>query len=101
MATVTPDQILKMSKYLAERGPGSFVGEAALLSGGKRGATVVCKTEELTAMYLLKGDFDAVIAEFPDVLEHIMEISNARKSPLQLQPKRGGSATKSFSPSIL
>ena len=94
LATVTPDQILKMSKYLAERGPGSFVGEAALLSGAPRGATVVCKTTELTAMYLLKGDFDAVVADFPDVLDHIMEISNARKKATAAPPNKNASGTK-------
>ena len=79
LSVATPDMIVRNSKYLAERGPGSFVGEAALLSGAKRGATVVCKSDDLTAMYLLKEDFDEVIQEFPDVLDHIMEVSDTRK----------------------
>ncbi len=36
------------------------MGEAALLSGARRGATVVCTSHVTQALYLLKDDFDEV-----------------------------------------
>ena len=77
------------------------MGEAALLSGAPRGATVVCKTTELTAMYLLKGDFDAVVADFPDVLDHIMEISNARKKATAAPPNKKCERDKGVSAAVV
>ncbi|MGG1515009.1 peptidase domain-containing ABC transporter [Paenibacillus oryzisoli] len=77
--------ILKTGAALVERGaeaaivnrlyPGDFFGELALLTGEPRKATIRA-AEPVTAFRLGRDDFDALVAQFPRILEAIRPIAS-------------------------
>jgi CRP/FNR family transcriptional regulator, cyclic AMP receptor protein len=65
---------------LARRGPGTIVGEMALIEHGPRTATVTAATP-LTAYVLNRGEFSSLLADAPDVAAKITsEIESRRNS---------------------
>ena len=79
-AEIEPDELRELSIQVAERKPGSFVGEAALLSGARRGASVVAATDAVQALYLLREDFLECIDSFPELASMFAGISELRKA---------------------
>jgi hypothetical protein len=61
---------------------GSFFGEIALITSGKRTASVRASTF-CDLFVLTKEDFDEVLADFPDVAHVIQEAANARYNLLK------------------
>ena len=57
---------------LADAGPGTVLGEIALLDGGPRTATVTL-TEASRLLVLARREFQTLIDEFPDVRLHVFE----------------------------
>ncbi len=57
---------------LADAGPGTVLGEIALLDGGPRTATVTL-TEASRLLVLARREFLTLIDEFPDVRLHVFE----------------------------
>lgn len=53
---------------LAELGPGDFFGEVSLLTGRPRTATITAASS-VTAIELVKDDFDAIVIDHPEVRE--------------------------------
>ena len=65
---------------LARRGPGTIVGEMALIEHGPRTATVTAATP-LTAYVLNRGEFSSLLADAPDVAAKITgELESRRNS---------------------
>jgi CRP-like cAMP-binding protein len=64
-------------KVFAERGPGEYVGEIALLLKARRTATVTAKTPVQT-LTLGKGDFDQLVAAHLYV-SHSLELETSRR----------------------
>ncbi len=62
---------------LAELGPGQAFGEMALLSGGKRTATIRCKAD-CHLLAIDKDDFDRLLAEDPFLDEQVRKLSHER-----------------------
>ncbi|MDQ3691484.1 MAG: cyclic nucleotide-binding domain-containing protein [Chloroflexota bacterium] len=57
---------------LADAGPGTVLGEIALLDGGPRTATVTL-TQASRLLVLARREFQTLIDEFPDVRLHVFE----------------------------
>jgi len=65
-------------KHVALLVPGDYFGEAALLYGRRRSATVVAETEvELLA--LSKEDFDALLSRYPQLKPNLLVSSGSRE----------------------
>lgn len=62
---------------LADLGPGQWFGEASLLTGAPRNATVVALTEAEVAE-LPKEAFEASLRREPDLLEHLVDLMARR-----------------------
>jgi CRP-like cAMP-binding protein len=67
----------KTGQALAELGAGQAFGEMALLSGGKRTATVRAKTDS-HLLAIDKADFDRLLAEDPFLNEQVRKLSHVR-----------------------
>lgn len=68
-------------KTLAELGPGEWVGEASLLTGAPRSATVIAATSALL-LEMDKAAFEADLKREPQVLDHLVDLME-RRSILQ------------------
>jgi small-conductance mechanosensitive channel len=64
-------------KPLAELGPGQWFGEASLLTGAPRSATVVALTEA-EIIILPKEGFEASLKREPEVLERLVDLMDRR-----------------------
>ncbi len=64
-------------KPLAELGPGQWFGEASLLTGAPRSATVVALTEA-EIVILPKESFEASLKREPEVLERLVDLMERR-----------------------
>jgi hypothetical protein len=75
-------------KPLADLGPGQWFGEASLLTGAPRGATVVALTEA-EIIILPKEGFEASLKREPEVLERLLDLMEQRdrESPGAGAPK--------------
>lgn len=62
---------------LADLGPGQWFGEASLLTGAPRSATVVALTEA-EIVILPKEGFEASLKREPEVLEHLVDLMERR-----------------------
>ena len=84
LVTVTREQA-GVSNSLAEMGPGSFFGEAALMSGRPRSATVTAKVDTV-AYSLKKGDFLAAIASNASFGDQLRQTFFKRQAPATSSP---------------
>jgi small-conductance mechanosensitive channel len=75
-------------KSLAELGPGQWFGEASLLTGAPRSATVVALTEA-EIIILPKEGFEASLKREPEVLERLVDLMERRdqQGPEEATPK--------------
>jgi CRP-like cAMP-binding protein len=64
-------------KPLADLGPGQWFGEASLLTGAPRSATVVALTEA-EIVILPKEGFEASLKREPEVLERLVDLMERR-----------------------
>ena len=62
---------------MAELGPGQWFGEASLLTGAPRNATVVALTEAEVAE-LPKAAFEASLKREPELLERLVDLMEQR-----------------------
>jgi CRP-like cAMP-binding protein len=59
-------------RVLAERGPGEFFGEIALVSEGSRTATATCMTD--CRLFILgRREFHSLMDEFPELKMRVLE----------------------------
>jgi len=65
---------------VAVLGPGEWIGEASLLTGAPRNATVVAESEALLAE-IPKAGFEASLRQEPQVLELLAELMESRHRP--------------------
>jgi CRP/FNR family transcriptional regulator, cyclic AMP receptor protein len=65
-------------RELARRGPGTIVGEMALIDHGPRTATVTAATP-VTAYALSRGEFSSLLVDAPDVAAKITREIEARR----------------------
>ena len=86
---------------IAERGPGSVIGEMAVLNGTKRTASVTSETE--TEVFQIPGKiFRKIVSEHEDLAKHVHKIIEERQTQfskqdndaLSLGPKSGQSNAK-------
>jgi CRP-like cAMP-binding protein len=68
-------------KVIAERGPGEFFGEIALLDHRPRTATVVAKTP-VTVEVIGQREFATMLADEPDVASQLMSTMSQRLQEL-------------------
>jgi len=64
-------------EHIATSGPGSMVGEMALIDHRPRSATVVAETPMVLLAFNTKG-FKALLDEMPKASQRVMSILNAR-----------------------
>lgn len=57
---------------LGERGPGTVLGEIALIDGGPRTASVTLK-EDSRLLVLARREFHTLMDDFPEVRLHVLE----------------------------
>ncbi len=62
---------------LAELGPGEWVGEASVLTGAARSATVIAKTDALL-LEMDKAAFEAGLKQNPEVLDRLVDLMSQR-----------------------
>jgi CRP-like cAMP-binding protein len=77
-STPNVEDIMFNSILIAERGPGTFVGESALLAGkrlARRGASVFAVSDVVQTMVLHREDLADVALEFPDGKEMFNAVS--------------------------
>lgn len=67
---------------VAVLGPGDWFGEASLLTGAPRNATVVAASEAVLAE-LPKSGFEASLKREPEVLERLVDLVESRHQPLE------------------
>ncbi|MBI4913640.1 MAG: mechanosensitive ion channel family protein [Acidobacteria bacterium] len=67
---------------VAVLGPGEWLGEASLLTGAPRNATVVTATEVLLAE-IPKAGFEASLRREPELLERLADLMEARSRPAE------------------
>jgi CRP-like cAMP-binding protein len=70
--------VTKDGHELARRGPGTIVGEMALIDHGPRTATVTATTA-VTAYVLSRGEFSSLLVDAPDVAAKITREIEARR----------------------
>lgn len=68
---------------VAELGPGHWFGEASLLTGAPRNATVISQTAALL-VEVPKAAFEASLHREPDVLDRLVDLMEARQAGLSL-----------------
>ncbi len=71
-------RITRGDEVLAERGPGAFIGEIALLDGSPRNATVVA-TSAVRAYVLNRAEFETLVADSPDLRAKIERTAAQRR----------------------
>jgi CRP-like cAMP-binding protein len=77
-------------KSLADLGPGQWFGEASLLTGAPRNATVVALTEA-EILELPKEAFENSLKREPELLEHLIDLMDRREQTTEAitVPKEG------------
>lgn len=65
---------------VADLGPGDWVGEASLLTGAPRNATVVASTAAVL-LEMDKAAFESSLKREPEVLEHLADLMARRAAP--------------------
>jgi CRP-like cAMP-binding protein len=73
---------------VAVLGPGDWIGEASLLTGAPRNATVVAESEALLAE-IPKAGFEASLKREPHVLELLVELMESRHQPADAPNETG------------
>jgi CRP-like cAMP-binding protein len=74
-------EVRKGDRVVASRGPGSYVGEIALLDNRPRTATVVAKTPVVIEV-IGRREFRTLLADAPELSEEIMSTMAQRLSEL-------------------
>jgi len=69
--------VLRDDERVASLGPGAFVGEMALLDGGRRTATVVADTN-VEVFVLSEREFDELLRRSPTVAHNMLRILSQR-----------------------
>jgi CRP-like cAMP-binding protein len=67
---------------LARRGPGTIVGEMALVDHGPRTATVTAATP-VTAYVLSRGEFSSLLVDAPDIAAKITRVIESRRDAIE------------------
>ncbi len=73
--------ITRNGTELGRRGPGTILGEMALVDHGPRTATVTAATP-MTAYVLSQGEFSSLLADAPDVAAKIARVVESRRAGL-------------------
>jgi len=74
-------EVRKGDRVVASRGPGSYVGEIALLDNRPRTATVIAKTPVVIEV-IGRREFRTLLADAPELSEEIMSTMAQRLSEL-------------------
>ncbi len=91
------DETIKASEFMVARGPGTFIGEGALLHrNNRRGASVVAVSPIVQAMVLSRESFEHCVADFPEVVETIKGVA-AFRGKQKVQPKTEGKKSSNAS----
>src|SRR5262249_28114787 len=77
-------EVRQGSRVVAERGPGSYVGEIALLDRRPRTATVVAKTP-VAIEVIGQREFAALLAEVPEISQQLLASVARRLADLDQQ----------------
>jgi CRP/FNR family cyclic AMP-dependent transcriptional regulator len=75
-------EIRKGDRVVATRGPGSYVGEIALVDNRPRTATVVAKTPVVIEV-IARREFRGLLAETPELADEIMATMAKRLAELE------------------
>jgi CRP-like cAMP-binding protein len=75
-------EVRKGDRVVATRGPGSYVGEIALLDNRPRTATVVAKTPVVIEV-IGRREFRGLLAETPELADEIMATMAQRLAELE------------------
>jgi CRP-like cAMP-binding protein len=75
-------EVLRDGKIIARRGPGTFVGEMALLLDRPRNASVVAKTS-MTIDVIDQKAFRKLLNEFPELYKPLLEATAQRLAELE------------------
>jgi CRP-like cAMP-binding protein len=74
-------EVIRADRLVATRGPGSHLGEIALLEGRRRTATLVAKTPVLVAV-TSRGEFAGLLQLVPEISERLDASMNQRLAEL-------------------
>lgn len=74
--------------FAAVLGPGDWFGEASLLTGAPRNATVVAATDALL-VEIPKAGFEASLQREPEVLERLVDLMESRHVPQEVPSETG------------
>ena len=77
-------EVRQGDRVIATRGPGEYVGEIALVDRRPRTATVVATTP-VSVEVLNRREFMSLLAQAPDLSEHIMGTMAKRLADLETQ----------------
>jgi CRP-like cAMP-binding protein len=69
------------TRHVADLGAGDIVGEMSLMTGARRSATVIAKTE-VVALEVTKFSLEAIIARAPELVDRFGEILARRQAEL-------------------
>jgi CRP-like cAMP-binding protein len=75
-------EVRKDGKRLAVRGPGTFIGETALLLNQPRNATVVAKTD-MTIEVIDRRDFNRLLKDHPALYAPLLKATALRLAELR------------------
>jgi CRP-like cAMP-binding protein len=78
-------EVTKNGKQVAERGPGDFIGEIALIATPRRTATVTATTP-LRCFVLTSRDFHRVLDENANVHRKVMRVLAERLAAMEPDP---------------
>jgi len=81
-ADIVIDKAGSERRFINTLGTGSFFGEAGLLTGAPRSATVVARTN-VECYRLDKTSFESVLKSRPEIAEHLSHIMASRQGALQ------------------
>jgi CRP-like cAMP-binding protein len=74
-------EVIRADRLVATRGPGSHLGEIALLERRPRTATLVAKTQLLIAV-ASRGEFTSLLQLVPEISERLQASMNQRLAEL-------------------
>jgi len=70
-------EVQRDSKHIATLGAGDFFGEMGVMSGGRRNAVVIAQSRCQLA-WMIGWEFDAMLAEYPEVAERVQKVVDER-----------------------
>ncbi len=79
-------EVVRDDKVIAERGPGDYIGEIALLDNRPRTATVTAKTN-LVVEVLNRVEFASLLANTPEISSQIMATMAQRLAELDSESR--------------